>query len=56
MMTNDQLANVSTPGTSTKSDALLEIKKPDDCGSISVTGFVKIFDPNTKEIIVETRA
>jgi len=31
-------------------------KKPNETGSISVTGFVRIFDPNTKEIFVEQRA
>lgn len=32
------------------------IKKPNETGSISVEGFVRIFDPNTKETIVEKRA
>lgn len=31
-------------------------KKPNDTGSISVEGFVRIFDPNTKETFVEKRA
>ena len=31
-------------------------KKPNDTGSISVEGFVRIFDPKTKEVIVEKRA
>jgi hypothetical protein len=31
-------------------------KKPNDTGSIRVEGFVKIYDPNTKEIFVEKRA
>ena len=31
-------------------------KRPDEQGSVSVTGFVKIFDPKTKETFVETRA
>lgn len=31
-------------------------KRPNDTGSISVEGFVKIFDPNTKEKFVEKRA
>lgn len=31
-------------------------QKPNDSGSVNVTGFVRIFDPNTKETIVETRA
>lgn len=30
-------------------------RKPDDCGTISVAGFLRIFDPETKETYVETR-
>ena len=31
-------------------------KKPNETGSISVEGFVRIFDPKTKETFVEKRA
>lgn len=31
-------------------------KRPNDTGKISVEGFVKIFDPNTREVYVEKRA
>ena len=31
-------------------------KKPNDTGSISVEGHVRIFDPKTKETFVEKRA
>lgn len=31
-------------------------KKPNETGTISVEGFVKIFDPNTQEKFVEKRA
>ena len=31
-------------------------KRPNETGSVSVTGFVKIFDPKTQETFVETRA
>jgi hypothetical protein len=31
-------------------------KRPNETGSISVEGFVKIYDPNTKEKFVEKRA
>ena len=31
-------------------------KRPNDTGSISVQGFVKIFDPATKQVFVEKRA
>jgi hypothetical protein len=31
-------------------------KRPNETGSISVQGFVKIFDPATKVVFVEKRA
>jgi len=31
-------------------------KRPNETSAISVEGFVKIFDPKTKEIFVEKRA
>jgi hypothetical protein len=31
-------------------------KSPNDTGSISVQGFVKIFDPATRQVFVEKRA
>lgn len=31
-------------------------KRPNETGSISVEGHVRIFDPNNKEIFVEKRA
>jgi hypothetical protein len=31
-------------------------KRPDDSGQILVEAFVRIKDPNTQEILVETRA
>jgi hypothetical protein len=31
-------------------------KKPNETGSISVQGFIKIFDPDTKRVFVEKRA
>jgi hypothetical protein len=31
-------------------------KRPNETSAISVEGFVKIFDPNTKETFVEKRA
>lgn len=30
--------------------------RPNETGSVSVEGFVKIFDPKTQETFVETRA
>jgi hypothetical protein len=31
-------------------------KRPNETGSVSVEGFVKIFDPETQETFVESRA
>jgi hypothetical protein len=31
-------------------------KRPNETGSVSVQGFVKIFDPATKKVFVEKRA
>lgn len=31
-------------------------KRPNETGSISVEGFIKIFDPETKKVFVEKRA
>ena len=30
--------------------------RPNDTGSVSVEGFIKIFDPNNKKVFVEKRA
>jgi hypothetical protein len=31
------------------------VRKPDDKGNIQIDSFVKIFDPNTQEVLVEVR-
>jgi hypothetical protein len=31
-------------------------KRPNETGSISVEGFIKIFDPSSKQVFVEKRA
>jgi hypothetical protein len=31
-------------------------KVPDDTGTISITGFVRIHDPETKQVYLEARA
>ena len=31
-------------------------KRPNETGSLQIDGFVKIFDPNSKEVYVEKRA
>lgn len=32
------------------------VAKPNELGSISVQGYVKIFDPNSQQVILEKRA
>ena len=39
-----------------KQETKSEPKRPNEQGSVSVTGFVKIFDPKTQQTFVETRA
>lgn len=52
-MEDEQLNKVPA---SSKEPEPVASKKPDDRGSVSVSGFVRIFDPKTNETIVETRA
>jgi hypothetical protein len=46
-MDNQQLDKVPTD---------VQEKRPDDSGRILVEAFVRIKDPNTQEVLVETRA
>jgi hypothetical protein len=44
-----------------QNDAKVQVQKPapsrpNEMGSIAISGFIKIFDPATKEVYVETRA
>jgi hypothetical protein len=32
------------------------VSKPNESGSFHVEGFIKVFDPNSKEVYVEKRA
>jgi hypothetical protein len=42
--------------TDKKPESQASPARPNEQGSISVTGFVKIFDPKTQQTFVETRA
>jgi hypothetical protein len=48
--------NENTAGKTPEKSNNTPAKKPNETGSISVEGFVRIFDPNTKEKFVEQRA
>jgi hypothetical protein len=50
IMTENKTPNQPIPEVNTTA------KRPNETGSISVEGFVRIFDPNTKEKFVEKRA
>lgn len=43
----------TVPATPPKPEAQ---KRPNETGTLQVDGFVKIFDPNNKEVFVEKRA
>jgi hypothetical protein len=40
----------------TPQQPVVPANKPQETGSISVEGHIRIFDPKTKEVIVEKRA
>jgi hypothetical protein len=44
--------NIKQPNTVAKPGA----KRPNETGSVSVQGFVKIYDPKTRQVFVEKRA
>lgn len=48
----DETNNIQQPVTQVKTP----IKKPNEIGGFNISGSVKIFDPETKEIYVEVRA
>jgi hypothetical protein len=49
MTQNNQIKTPVTPANAAK-------KRPNETGTISVEGFLKIFDPKTQETFVEKRA
>ena len=49
---NDKLE----PVTKTESTVPKKPARPNENGALHIEGFVKIFDPNTQEVIVEKRA
>lgn len=42
--------------TAQQPEAQTKPRRPNDVGALQIDGFVKIFDPNTKEVFVEKRA
>lgn len=55
MMLNNPMHNNRTDPVSPGTDAD-KPSKPNETAGFAVQGFVKIFDPQTQETIVETRA
>jgi hypothetical protein len=54
MRINNNMNNTSDK--SFKADPAKKGAKPNETGSVYVEAYVKIFDPNTKEVMVEKRA
>ena len=40
----------------TESAAIQKPSRPNENGALHIEGFIKIFDPNTEEVIVEKKA
>jgi hypothetical protein len=49
-MTQNNMPNQTKPEPNTSA------KRPNETGTISVEGFIKIHDPKSKEVFVEKRA
>ena len=54
MRINNTMNNTSD--TPLKADPVKQGAKPNETGSVYIEAYVKIFDPNTKEVMVEKRA
>ena len=55
-MVNNNMNDKLQPVTKTESTAMKKPARPNENGALHIEGFVKIFDPNTQEVIVEKRA
>jgi hypothetical protein len=55
-MVNNNMNDKLEPVTKTESAAIKKPTQPNENGALHIEGFVKIFDPNTEEVIVEKRA
>lgn len=44
------------PATTANPPAVEKPKRPNETGTLQVDAFVKVFDPNNKEVFVEKRA
>ena len=44
------------PSNTNKVEPQQPSKKPDDLGNIQIDCYVKIFDPNSQEVMMESRA
>ena len=55
-MVNNNMNEKSEATAKIEPGVIKPVKKPNETGALSVESFVKIFDPNTREVIVEKRA
>jgi len=53
---NDKPESLSKSDLIGIKEAATPSAKPNEAGTFSVEGFIKIFDPNTNEVLVEKRA
>jgi hypothetical protein len=55
-MVNNNMNEKSEPVSKIQPTAVKKPTRPNETGALHIEGFVKIFDPNTQEVIVEKRA
>ena len=55
-MVNNNMNEKLEPVIKTELAAIKKPTRPNETGALHIEGFVKIFDPNTQEVIVEKRA
>jgi hypothetical protein len=55
-MVNNNMNEKSEPVSKIQPAVVKKPTKPNENGALHIEGFVKIFDPNTEEVIVEKRA
>ena len=53
---NDKLEPLSNSDLTGIKEDVIPSATPNEAGTFSVEGFIKIFDPNTNEVLVEKRA
>lgn len=55
MNTLNKMMETANQKNNSKPPAVNQQRRPNEPGTINVSGFIKIYDPNNKQIFVETR-